>query len=79
MGEIVYRISSWFYFSPNNIHVMNELSGACVTWAVARAGDRRGEKRILVGRHGRKRPLTKPRHRCGDNIKMHLQEIRWGS
>jgi hypothetical protein len=46
---------------------------------VALTGDRRGEYRVLVGRPGRKRPLTGPRHRCEDNIKMYLQEIRWAN
>jgi hypothetical protein len=33
--------------------------------------------RILVGRPEGRRPLHRPR-RCEDNIKMDLQEVRWG-
>jgi hypothetical protein len=30
----------------------------------------------LVGKREGKRPLRRPRRRCGDNIKRHLQEVR---
>ena len=48
-------------------------------WAgyVARMGDRRGEYRVLVGKHKGKRPLGKPRRRWQDNAKMDLQEVSW--
>jgi hypothetical protein len=38
-----------------------------------------GEKRnrILVGKPERKRPLGRPRHMWGDNIKRDLREIGW--
>jgi len=41
-------------------------------WAghVASMGESRGACRILVGRHGRKRPLDRRRHRLEDSIKM---------
>jgi hypothetical protein len=43
----------------------------------------RGEKKrgvcsVLVGKPERKRPLGTPRRRWKDNIKMTLQEVRWG-
>jgi hypothetical protein len=41
-------------------------------------GDRKGAYRILVGRSEGKRPLGRPRCKSEDNIKMDLQEVRWG-
>jgi hypothetical protein len=32
----------------------------------------------LVGKPEGKRPLTRPRHRWVDNIKLDLREIGWG-
>ena len=31
-----------------------------------------------MGKPKDKRPLGRPRHRWKENIKMHLQEVRWG-
>jgi hypothetical protein len=31
-----------------------------------------------VGRPEGKRGLARPRHKCEDDIKMNLQEVRWG-
>ena len=42
-------------------------------------GERRVAYRILVGKPERKRPLVRPRSRWEDNIKMDLQEVRWGA
>jgi hypothetical protein len=49
-------------------------------WAghVARVRERRGVYRVLVGKPEGKRPLGRPRRRWEDNIKMDLQEVRWG-
>jgi len=49
-------------------------------WAenVARTDDRKGEFRVLVGKPEGKRPLGRPRRRWEDNIKMDLQEVRYG-
>jgi hypothetical protein len=49
-------------------------------WAghVARIRDSRGAYRILVGRPKETIPLAWPRHRLEDNIKMDVQEVRWG-
>jgi hypothetical protein len=33
----------------------------------------------LVGRHGGKRPLGRHRRWWEDNIKINLQEVRWGA
>ena len=41
-------------------------------------GERRGVYRILVGKAEGKRPLGGPRRRWEDNIKMDLQEVRYG-
>ena len=46
---------------------------------MAHMGERRGEPRVLVGKPYRKRPHTKPRHRWKDNVKMDLQQMRWGA
>jgi hypothetical protein len=35
--------------------------------------------RFLVGRPEGRRPLGRPRRRWEDNIKMDLQEVRWGA
>jgi hypothetical protein len=32
----------------------------------------------LLGKSDVKRPMGRPRHRCGDNIKMHFQEVGCG-
>jgi hypothetical protein len=41
--------------------------------------EKRKTYRILVGKPEGKRPLGRPRRRCGKNIKMDLTEIGWGS
>jgi len=48
-------------------------------WAghVARMGEGRGVRRVLVGKPEGKRPLGRPRHRWEDNIKMDVQEVGW--
>jgi len=50
-------------------------------WAqhVEHMGNRRGACRVLVGRPDVKIPLGRPTHRWVDNIKMDLQEVKWGS
>jgi hypothetical protein len=51
-----------------------------MSWAghVACTGEKRGAYRVLVGRPEGRRQLARPRRRCEDNIKMHLQEVGWG-
>jgi len=42
---------------------------------VARMGEWRGVRRVLVGKAEGKRSLGRPRRRWEDNIKMDLQEV----
>jgi hypothetical protein len=48
-------------------------------WAghVARVGVKRNACRILVGKPEGKRPLTRPRRKCEDNIKVDVTEMEW--
>jgi hypothetical protein len=41
-------------------------------------GAKRNAYRISVGKPQGKRPLQRPRHRWGDNIKMNLRKTGWG-
>jgi hypothetical protein len=41
-------------------------------------GDRRGSYRVFVGTANGKKPLGRPKSRWEYNIKMNLQEGRWG-
>jgi hypothetical protein len=41
-------------------------------------GERRDVYRVLVEKPERKSPLGRSKHRFEDNIKMDLQEVRWG-
>jgi hypothetical protein len=45
---------------------------------VARMGEERGVRRLLVGKPEGKRPLGRPRRRWEENIKMDLQEVGGG-
>ena len=45
---------------------------------VAHMGERRGIRRVLVGKPEERRPLGRPRRRWDDNIKMDLQEVECG-
>jgi hypothetical protein len=47
-------------------------------WNVARMGERMGACMILVWRHDGKRLLSRHACRRDDNIKMILEEVRWG-
>ena len=49
-----------------------------LTGHVARMGDGRGVYRVLVGKPGGKRPMSRPRRRWEVNIKMDLQEVKCG-
>ena len=46
---------------------------------IASMGESNGVYRVLVGKPEGKRPLGRPRCRWEDNIKLDLQEVRWGS
>ena len=60
------------YSSPTAIRMIKSRR---MRWAgrVARMENRRGAYRSLVGR-----PLGRPRRKWEDNIKINLQEVRWG-
>jgi len=38
---------------------------------------RRGAYKILVGKHGGRKTIKRPRHRWEENNKMDLQEVEW--
>jgi len=62
------------YSSPNIIWVIKSRRMRWVGHvACMEAG--RGAYRVLVGKHYGNRPLGRPRHRWGNNIKMNLQEV----
>jgi hypothetical protein len=65
------------YCSPNIVQVIKSRR---MRWPghVARMGERRGVYRSLVGKLEGKRPLGRPRHRWGDNIKMGVQYVGCG-
>jgi hypothetical protein len=67
-----------FYSSPN---IIGGMKSRIMRWAghVAHMRERRGAYRILVGKPEVKKALGIPRRRWEDNIKMDLQEVRWGS
>jgi hypothetical protein len=48
-------------------------------WAlhVAPIRKKRNVYRLLVGKPERKRPLTRPRRSCIDNVKINIEEIGW--
>jgi len=50
------------------------MGGACTTCGVKR----RGAYGILAGKPEGKRPFGRPRCRWQDNVKIILQEVRWG-
>jgi hypothetical protein len=59
---------------PNIVLVVKSIR---IRWAghVARMGEGRGVRRVLIGKPEGKRPLGKPRLRWEDNIKMDVQEV----
>jgi hypothetical protein len=65
------------YWSPNIIRV---ITSRRMRWAehVARMGERRGVYRVLGGKPKGRRPLGRTRRRWEDNIKVGLQEVKWG-
>jgi hypothetical protein len=60
------------YSLPNIVRVVKSRR---MRWVghVARMGEDRGVRRVLVGKPEGKRPLRRPRRRWKDNIKMDLQ------
>ena len=65
------------YSSPNIVRVIKSRR---MRWAghVARKGKRRGVCSVLVGKPEGKRPLGRPRRRWENNIKMDVQEVKYG-
>jgi hypothetical protein len=65
------------YLSP---HIIRVIKSGAMRWVghVARMGEGRSAYRILEGRPEGRRPLGRPRRRWEDNIKIYLQEVRWG-
>jgi len=65
------------YSLPNIVRVVKSRR---MRWAghLARMGEDRGVRRVLVEKPDRKRPLGRPRRRWKDNIKMDLQEVGGG-
>ena len=59
---------------------MRVVKSRRMRWAghVARMGEGRGVRRVLVGKPEGKRSLRRPRSRWEDNIKMDLQEVGGG-
>jgi hypothetical protein len=62
------------YSLPNIVRVVKSRR---MRWAghMARMGEDRSVRRVLVGKPKGKRPLGRPRRRWEDNIKMDLQEV----
>jgi hypothetical protein len=58
------------YASPTIVRVIKSRR---MRWTGnVRLEEERGVYRVLVGKHEGKRPLSRPRRRCDDNIKMDL-------
>ena len=66
------------YSLPNIVRVVKSRR---MRWAghVARMGERRGVRGVLVGKSEGKRPLGRLRRRWEDNIQMNIQEMGRGS
>jgi hypothetical protein len=60
--------------------IVRVIKSRRMKWAghVARMGEGRDVYRVLVGKPEGKKPLTRPRRRWEENIKMDLQEVGWG-
>ena len=65
------------YSLSNTIRVIKSGRMRC-PGHVAGVGERSGAYRVLVRKPEGKRPLGRPMHRWKGNIKMDLQEVRWG-
>jgi hypothetical protein len=64
------------YSSPNIIRMIKSRRMRRAGH-VARTGEEGNAYRILVGKPEGRRPLTRPRRRWVNNIKMDLTEIGW--
>jgi hypothetical protein len=65
------------YYSPS---VIRMISSRRMRWMghVARIGEKRNARKVLMGTPEGNRPLGRPKRRREDNIKMYLREIGWG-
>jgi len=62
---------------PNDIRLMKSRRMR-LTGHVANMGDKRRAYKILVGKPEGRRPFGRPKCRLENNVKMDLQEIKWG-
>ena len=62
------------------MHYIARVIKTRIRWAghVARTGEKRGVRRVLVGKREGKRPLGRPGCSWEDNIKMDFNEVGWG-
>ena len=65
------------YSSPNTVRVIKSRRMRRAGH-VARRGEERGVRRVLVGKQEGRRQLGRPRRRWVDNIRMDLQEVGCG-
>jgi len=65
---------NYLYSLPNIVRMVKSRR---MRWAghVARMGERKAMRRVLVGKPEGKRPLGRPRRRWEDNIEMDFQEV----
>jgi hypothetical protein len=64
--------------SPNIIRVIKSRRTIRAGYTALK-GKKRGACRVLVGKPEGKRPLGSSRRKGEDNIKMDLQDVRWGT
>jgi hypothetical protein len=64
-------------YASTNITGVSKSGEMRWTGRVARMGETRNAYNILVRKPKGKRPLRRPRHRRGDNIRTNLSEIVW--
>jgi hypothetical protein len=64
----------------SSLNVIRVIKSRRMRWAghVARMGERSGAYSVSVGKPEGKRPLGRPKRKWEDNIKMDLQDVRWG-
>jgi hypothetical protein len=61
------------------LNIIRVIESKRMRWLghVACVGNWKGVYRVLVGKPEGNRTLGRPRRRCGDNIKMDLQEVEY--
>jgi hypothetical protein len=73
LNEISHTLHFIFWFREAEYSRRTRRVRACSTY-----GKKKGIYRVLVKKPKGKRTLGRPRRRWEDNIKMDLQEARWG-